>query len=61
MLIAFCPICGGFSWAYDPEAKIYRCYTIGCGFPDRKREYGEGLPDNPLTRRGPDGLEIKVK
>jgi hypothetical protein len=49
MARAFCPKCGHFSFAYDPRAKIYRCYSVKCEFIDRDKKYGEGLAENPFS------------
>lgn len=46
---AFCPICGHFSFAYDPQIKLYRCYNADHYFVDEKKEHGEGLSSNPFT------------
>ena len=46
---AFCPKCGHFSFAYDPQIKLYRCYNGRCDFVDTKKEHGEGLSSNPFT------------
>lgn len=56
---AFCPKCGGFSFAYDPQAKIYRCYANKCQFIDEKKEYGEGLSENPFTKLDASGNGIE--
>jgi len=46
----WCPECGGFSFGYDGQRDVYRCYAVGCGFVDVQGKYGEGFdekPDNP--------------
>lgn len=50
---AFCPKCGHFSFALDPQAKLYRCYASICQFVDKKKEHGEGLSSNPFTIYNP--------
>jgi len=59
MIRAFCPECGGFSFGYDPSAKIYRCYDVKCPFVDKEKKYGGGLSENPFTKLdvSGDGLE----
>jgi len=57
MARAFCPICGHFSYAYDPRAKIYRCYSVKCEFVDRDRKHGEGLSENPFSHEDLPELE----
>lgn len=51
MARAFCPKCGNFTFAYDPEAEVYRCYSTKCEFIDKDEVYGRGLPDNPFIKR----------
>ena len=49
MLRGFCPKCGDFSFAYNYEAKTWKCYNIACEFVDTKHEHGEGLSENPFS------------
>ena len=58
MARAFCPKCGNFTFGYDPEARIHRCYSVKCRFVDKAKEYGEGLSQNPFTKRDSSGLRI---
>ncbi|MBU0706963.1 hypothetical protein KKG41_01175 [Patescibacteria group bacterium] len=60
MARAFCPKCGNFSYGYDPQIKIYRCYTLGCEFVDTKKEYGKGLSENPFNGKKSSQLERVV-
>jgi len=60
MTKGFCPKCGQFSFGYDPLIKVYRCYSDRCEFVDIKREYGEGLTENPFSHRDSLQLENKV-
>lgn len=49
----FCPNCGTWSFGYDPKAKVYRCYTVGCGFVDLKKKYYDGLSEKPSNPPNP--------
>lgn len=60
MARAFCPKCGNFSFSYDPSVEIYRCYSVKCVFVDKERKYGEGLSDNPFSKRDSSELEDMV-
>jgi len=57
MARAFCPKCGHFSFGYDPLIKIHRCYSARCEFVDIKKEFGQGLHENPFSHRDISGLE----
>ncbi len=61
MTRAFCPKCGEFSFGYDPQTKHYRCYNIGCGFVDKKKEFGEGLSNNPFSIYDPSTDTVKKR
>lgn len=49
----FCPSCGAWSFGNDPKGKVYRCYTVGCGFVDLERKHGEGLSEKPANPSHP--------
>lgn len=41
----FCPKCGVYSLAFDPESKRVRCYNLKCTFKVEKHVYNQILPN----------------